>query len=190
MVKNKVNVVPSLCPSGTPDWTWSQLKADWYPARHCSHRTVILLLQSSCTFLKVFQPKDCFSLKLVQYCFIIYKIYQFVWWKKRLNVTFLHNKSEATWTSRAFDVQHRPRAARFNLTAAFALLFFSFKSMLFLYICVLRLKGDRPLPPYQGGSCCVPDYVSSDLRKVRAGSHWLLGRTAPKKWSTWTFYVM
>lgn len=203
------------------------MKADWYPARHCSHRTVIPLLQSSCTCLKVFQPKDCFSLKLVQYHFIIYKIYQFVWWKKRLNVTFLHSKSEATWTSRASDVQHHPRAARFNLTGAFvsetqtmvmlkvcstyytavnhkdkgtwdvvllansvfALLFFSFKSMLFLYICILRLKGDRPLLPYQG-ICCVPNYVSSDLRRIRAGSHWLLGRTAPKKWSTWTFYVM
>lgn len=67
--------------------------------------------------------------------------------------------------------------------SAFALLFFSFKSMLFLYICILRLKGDRPLLPYQG-ICCVPNYVSSDLRRIRAGSHWLLGRTAPKKWST------
>lgn len=34
--------------------------------------------------------------------------------------------------------------------SVFALLFFSFKSMLFLYICILRLKGDRPLLPYQG----------------------------------------
>lgn len=68
-----------LLPSGTMDWRWSRAKPGSFPVLHSSHRTAILLHQRSCTYLRVFLPEDCFSLRLVQCQSFFQDIHQIFW---------------------------------------------------------------------------------------------------------------
>ncbi len=85
--------VSIFCPSGTMDWRWSQEKSGLYPVLHSLHRTVILLLRRSCTYMRAFRPKDYFSLRLVQWCNILKRYTKYINIRSPVSLALLSDKN-------------------------------------------------------------------------------------------------